>query len=265
MKNDTYTRMLGGAAAGLLLAFCSTAQAAGTVRVSTMSNGGKRVLANIDFTGAGNLRASSVFHGRPVLVVRDGQAFALTGGGEKALASAAMAEAANVVRPNTGDEVIGKLISLKNTGRKESRAGLVCDVYEMSFYDRDGRRRIEQIAVSNDPRARELTSLWKSINDALLPGAIPDAGDLQQHLQANGLGLLRFSYRYQVDRLEEAVRLPPVQAFRADPAAVAVAPDPAALAAQQAAPIPTIQETAAPYVPRRRFTQGSLIGLLTGN
>jgi hypothetical protein len=261
MKTATCSTLIGIVTGFALVA--GSAHAAGTIRVSTMSNEGKRVLANIDFTGPGNLRASAVFHGRPVLVLRDGEAFALAGGNEQRLNSAAMAAAANIVRPNTGDEVIGKLISLKNTGRKETRAGFECDVYEMSFYDRDGRRRLEQIAVSSDPRARELTDLWKSLNDALLPGAIDEAGDLQKHLRANGLGLLRFSYRYQVDRIEEAVRLPPVQAFRAPPTTPAYAPDPAALAGQQAAAVPAVQELT-PYQRVRKFTQGSLLDFLFG-
>lgn len=267
MKNAPKIAARIGLAAVVALACCTTVQAAGTARVSTMSGSGKRVLANVDFTGPGNLRASAVMHSRPALVLRDGQAYALIGGDERPLANSTSADDANVVRPNTGDEVIGTLISLKNTGRKESRAGIPCDIYEMSFYDRDGRRRVEQIAVSNDPRAREMTDLWKSINDALLPGRIAEAGDLQKQLQANGLGLMRFSFRYQVDKLDQAVRLPPVRALAPSPEmAMASAPGPAYPSQQQAVaaqPVPTIQETPV-YERVRKFTQGSIFGSLFG-
>lgn len=248
---------------GALLAFgvCSAASAAGTARVSTMSSSGKRVVANLDFTSAGNLRASGVLAGRSTLVLRDGRAYALVGGGEQPIVNVTQAEASGITVPNTGDAEIVNLISLKSTGRQETRAGLNGDIYDVTFFDRSGKRRIEQIVVSSDPRARELTDLWKSVNDTLLAGAIPEAGDLQKQLQANGLGLLRFSHRYQVDRLDYAVNLPPVQAYA--PTAAPVAP---LVPAQQVSAI------AAPVAPAaddwmsrvRNFTQGSVFGTLFG-
>lgn len=264
MKVESLSVGLGSLVAVLALGVCSVASAAGTARISTMSSSGKRVLANVDFTGPGNLRASAVLHGQPTLIMRDGKAYVQVGLDEQPLADLAAADYAGVTRPNAGDETIATLISLKNTGRKETRAGFNCDIYDMNFYDRTGRRRAEQIAVSNDPRARELTDLWKSVNDALLPNAIPEVGDLQKQLQANGLGLMRFSFRYQVDRLDYAVRLPPVQAF----APQGDAPPPgltgAGLSQQQASaqPVPVIQESLGARV--RKFTQGSILGFLAG-
>lgn len=249
------------------LTFCvsTVASAAGTARVSTMSSSGKRVLANIDFTSAANFRASAVLGGRPTLVVRDGRAYALVGDSEQPVTAAAQADALGLTRPNTGDEQIVNLVSIKATGRQESRAGFNGDIYDITFFDRSGRRRIEQIVVSSDPRARELTDLWRSVNDALLSNSIPQAGDLQKQLQANGLGLLRFSHRYQVDRLDEAVRLPSVTAYAPAPGApvAPLGPVPPAMAtADTVAPVAVPEDS---FLWRlRRFTQGSIGGTLFG-
>jgi len=254
-----WVRLVFGAT--LALGICSAASASGTARVSTMSSSGKRVIANLDFTSAGNFRASAVLAGRPTLILREGRAYALVGGSEQPLSSMAQAEAAGITLPNTGDAQIVNLVSLKATGRKETRAGFDGDVYDVTFFDRGGRRRIEQIVVSSDPRARELTDLWKSVNDSLLSSAIADAGDLQKQLQANGLGLLRFSFRYQVDRMDYAVRLPPVQAYA--PTSGGVAPlVPATQVAAIAAPAAPVTDDWMSRI--RHYTQGSVIGTLFG-
>lgn len=250
----------------LALGVCESSLAAGTARVSTMSAAGKRVLTNLDFTSPGNLRATAVLQGGSVLVLRDGQAFAQTGDDERPLGTPDQVAAMGITLPNTGDAVVRELISLKNTGRKEERAGLVGDIYEMNFFDDQGRRRTEQIVVSNDPRARELTDLWASVNTALMPGVIPATGDLQRKLQDNGLGLLRFSHRYQVDRINYAVRLPPVQALapQGDLNSTGLSGASASTGtAGMAEPAPVLID--ASYVPRtRKFNQGSLFGALFG-
>ena len=224
----------------------SAAQAAGgSARVSTMSVSGKRVISTVEFLEPGTLRATPIGAAKGYLLVRNGKPMAVIGGAEQPLSDMGSADAAGVVRPNTGDEQISKLISLQNTGRKETRAGFLGEVYAITYLDRSGKKHVEELVVSSDPRARELTSLWRSVNQAFYGGAIqPEENDLQRQLESNGQGLLRFSYYYQVDSLSDAQ--PDLSRFSLAPPPAPVAPKPVLLSAQPYEPSSVISERAAP-------------------
>lgn len=256
MNKTAMIKGLNAAVCVAALGFSTAAAAGGTARVSTMSLSGKRVIANVDFVAPGNLRVAPLYGNGPTLMLRDGRAYSFYGANERPLTDLPGTNLAGVTRPNTGDEDIATLVSLKNTGKKENRAGFVCDLYQLKFYDRNGRRRNEPLAVSNDPHARELTEVWQSINQALMP-TLAENSDLQAQLHANGLGLLRFGYRYQVDSFEASTPLPPVNSTAAAPAAEAMP------GADLAMPtLPPAAETAASKT--RKHTQGSLLGLIFG-
>lgn len=247
-------------AVALLLGLSCGAASAAAVNVSTLSASGKRVIARVELPAPGELRATPLYSNGPALVLRAGSVTAEGRDGTRVLSGIAEADQSGVTRPNTGDEEIANLVSLRKTGRKEMRAGFEGEMYDVTFFDRAGRRRVETVVVSSDPRAVALSAAWTSLNQAL--GAnLPESADLQGQLQANGLGLLRFGYRYQVDSYSETLPQPPPAPVVAAVAAplVEAAPEPVL----EAPPAP-VEEAPVPAEPPKKRKQGNLFGLLFG-
>lgn len=96
---------------------------------------------------------------------------------------------------NPGDLAV-KVISLKNTGKKETVAGIEGKVYELYFEDENGETRTEDLVLSTDRRARELRDalflMMSTLAKHMSMGDPANAKDMLNRLEDLDSGILRF-------------------------------------------------------------------------
>lgn len=180
----------------LIAAALSAASLSAQAAVAVVSSKG-RAASTVEYTMPGTVRYNP--EGAPsYMVVRGGKAYSIPTG-TKASTAVVTLDAADVagLRPMAVDPAITSLQALRNTGKAEMR-GLPGTVYLLDYQDASGARHTVEVVLSRDPRARELTDVWRSIDRAVSGTGAP-VGGLYDQLIANGLGLLRFGERSQVE------------------------------------------------------------------
>ncbi|MGQ7247446.1 hypothetical protein ACUN9Y_08920 [Halomonas sp. V046] len=97
--------------------------------------------------------------------------------------------------------------SLTASGEHETVAGVEGDVYVLDWVNQDGEARQDRLVLTEDPRARELMTVFDRYQQTLTGNRDPVAALIKER----GLGILRFSDRFQVSSLSSVT--PPAAAF----------------------------------------------------
>lgn len=179
----------------LIAAVLSAASLPAQAAVAVVSSKG-RAASTVEYTMPGTVRYNPEGAAN-YLVVRGGRGYSIPTGNQASTAVSLVAADEAGLRPMAVDPSIVTLFALRNTGKAEMR-GLPGTVYLLDYQDASGARRTVELVLSRDPRARELTDVWRSIDRALSGTGAP-VGGLYDQLIANGLGLLRFGERSRVE------------------------------------------------------------------
>lgn len=99
---------------------------------------------------------------------------------------------ADAATPST---VEGKLISMKSTGRSETVAGIVGEIYEVRFIDHNGEEQNSELVLSSDRRAIELQRAMFNMARNMAKAANKDvkgSEEMERKLEDMNKGTLRF-------------------------------------------------------------------------
>ncbi|HEY0973219.1 MAG TPA: hypothetical protein VGE57_01855 [Solimonas sp.] len=203
------------AVAGLLAALLlpTLAPAAGTATIEAGPEG-KRKRAMLEYRGDQLRLETQVRDGLPVVLLqRDGSLYILANDlvldAEQAMALLGQ----QVPIPTVGPLDFSRFIALEPTPRTELHAGIGGKVYLLRYADRAGEARAEEMVMSTDPRAVELSRALLAVGDTLRRStevpAVPDEARLRAALQ--GQGVLRFGRDFRV--LALSAQSPPPARF----------------------------------------------------
>ncbi len=100
--------------------------------------------------------------------------------------------------PSGDDTLRQEFISAKATGKKETVAGFVGEVYELSWKDKDGVHTAKSV-LSKDPAVVEYSNAWMKLaeNMAKSMGQKVD-NSIGRYLEKQGLGILKMGDDFQV-------------------------------------------------------------------
>jgi hypothetical protein len=103
-----------------------------------------------------------------------------------------------------GEDDMVEFVSLTDTGADETVAGISGDVYEITFVDGNGNTSTESLVLSNDARAREMTTAFMSVSQTMAAAMQqqPPEGYGQLQDAMNNKGLLRFGASFRVAYFE---------------------------------------------------------------
>jgi hypothetical protein len=133
--------------------------------------------------------------------------------------------------PSSADDDVHELKDLRATGRSETVAGLRGEVYELVYLDDQGRTRREEIVLSNDPLAYELSQAMQAYARLIVEAmdkTVPQGRDqFAGRLRDQRVGMLRMG---EFMRAVEVSRTAPAAARLALPAEPMALPDLSGLA-----------------------------------
>src|SRR5690606_24583351 len=104
-------------------------------------------------------------------------------------------------QPATASDDIKRFVDLKATKRNESVAGFQGTIYELTYVDRAGRSHTEEMVLTTNKQIAELTRSVGRVAAAFQRDAGVDnvgARELLQTLESRGLGLLRYTDKFQL-------------------------------------------------------------------
>ncbi|WP_144389489.1 hypothetical protein [Pigmentiphaga sp. NML080357] len=197
-------------AAAALFCLPLVAHAAGTAKLAGLDDRGRPFSASVEYAGD-NLRAASPQSPNGYLLARGEKIYAVT----RVNGQQVVMEAADLMRmagslmpsPTAALEQVSAIVSLQPTSRRETVAGLGGTVYVLTYEDGQRRRRTEELVLTSEPAASELTAAALKLGRSLaaLAGTLLPAGadDLARRLQNDRLGLLRFGDRFRVEALDD--------------------------------------------------------------
>lgn len=89
-----------------------------------------------------------------------------------------------------------EFVGLENTGRKETVAGIVGEVYVLTTRDDSGSEQTDEIVLSSDPRAREFLNamylMVDTLKDAASQQTLAHSKEIKVALDKMDAGILRF-------------------------------------------------------------------------
>jgi len=189
-----------GAAPGLL---------AGTATLSSADGGSATFEYNATMLRIGGADAEGYS------VLRDGSLYVVStaGGAPMVMDAGAMLKSLGGMGNQIGadaapNELAAEFISLDDTGRRETVAGVPGEVYTLRFRDDTGSEQSEEVVLSDDPRAREFRdALFLMLSVVATLGAseapAPDAS-IQARLMDIDKGILRFGDQMRVTAIDGA-------------------------------------------------------------
>lgn len=149
--------------------------------------------------GAGAVRLQSPELGGGYLLLRDGQAYLVTGG--QALS---MAGSLSALLGRAGERPLDRFVGIEDSGRRETIAGLPGELYRIQLRDPENRPRSAEAVLSDAPEARELTRALESLGRTFAAGKArnPVFGYAEQLAATVGSrGVLRYGSDYLVQEL----------------------------------------------------------------
>ena len=183
--------------------------AGGTANLTARDEQGKQLTATVEFVGTSRLRVTSPNQPGAYMIARDGKVYNIA----KIQGRTVVMEAKDLMRmagnmmpsPTAAIEQVNSVVSLTPTSAKETVAGINGTVYKLTYEDGQRRTRTEDLVLAKDARATEFTSAAVHFGKTLAAasGAIipPGADDLVARIQRDGLGLLRFGNRIEINSL----------------------------------------------------------------
>mgnify|MGYP003632751187 CR=1 FL=1 len=118
--------------------------------------GGQTTSVQLEYSGSKYLRMNIPEQQDSYLLVRDGRAYSV-GVQEGQAYVMDLQSLPNVGFASVGTSEVGAVSDLKNTGRVETVAGVRGEVWLLTYSDANGAIRTDELVLSSDARARELT------------------------------------------------------------------------------------------------------------
>ncbi len=178
-----------------------SAWAGGTAVLKSDADGRSQTM-RVDYLGD-KLRFDVDGEAQTHMVMRDGKMYAVTG--QTVIDMSGMAQmfgqqaAAN---PGEMGSDVERLIGLHATGRTETVAGLRGEVHVLEYVDAKGKKRTEEVVLSNNARAWELTQAMERMARTFSASAGVDKrpGETELWKQLNGkrAGVLRYGSQMTV-------------------------------------------------------------------
>lgn len=209
-------RRLWAVLGGAMLLAPVLAWAAGGSAVMESGSGEDRTQVSIEYDGKGKLRMGAQGQGQGqgqgYSVLRDGKFYVVVpqeGGAPMVLdAGAAMQMMGGMVQqmaqtPDVGPANMSGFVSLVDTGRGETVAGVKGSVHVLTYDDENGKRQTEEVVLSSDARARELTTAMTQMGlqmaQAMGQNAAVDADAIRLVEKAyGGKGVLRYGAEFRI-------------------------------------------------------------------
>ena len=192
--------------AAVAAGFASLLVAVGTQAGSATIDAGDGSTATFEYRDD-MLRINNSVDASSYAVVRDGSLYtvSLNNGQPMVIDAGAMMKgmgAMDLPAPTTTSDLDGTLISLEDTGRNETVAGIEGDVYQVRFEDASGMERSETLVLSTDKRVLEFNDAMLqmvSVAAELASTEVQEQGqDFQNRLQELNAGVLRFGDQMQI-------------------------------------------------------------------
>jgi len=210
----TFTRKLAGLTAGAALVAAQGA-AAGSATVD--AGNGNSVTFEYNDT---MLRINNSIDANSYAVMRDGTMFTVAiaegmpivmdaGAMMKSMGNMPGMEAINL--PTDAGDLDGRVVSLKDTGRDETVAGIMGDLYELTVEDDNGQQRTETLVLSTDKRVlefRDAMLLMVDMTASISPQQGMDEAreqgkELEARLRGLNAGVLRIGDQMSVTAITD--------------------------------------------------------------
>ena len=200
---------------GLLLSvlLLPVAWAAGTATIEAGPEG-QRVQVVLEYRGVALRMETQTGNGLPVVLVhRDATLYILANNLVLDAQQAMRLLGQQVPLPAAGPVDFSRFIALEPTPRNEIHAGIAGKVHLLRYADSEGQVRVEEMVLSTDARAVELSRAILGITETArrsvdLP-TIPDEARMQAAI--SGKGVLRFGRDFRLLALD--ANPPPEQRF----------------------------------------------------
>lgn len=139
-------------------------------------------------------------------IVRDGKIYSIAGGMVIEI-SAVMGQLGQAMMQGTGTgpDKVGRFISLKNTGRTETVAGIKGEIHDIQYEDEDGQLVTEQMVLTRDKRAREMREALEMMATTLRTALQhPETAEEKKLAAAfSSYGMLRYGNDFRVISLTD--------------------------------------------------------------
>ena len=177
-----------------LLALNTSITLAGTATIESEGE-----LSQLEYSGQQYLRMGTDRDG--YMLHREGQLYIVSGdqGNETVIDASAAMQMFGSMMPEMGPSASG-VHSLRNTGRKETIAGINGEVWIVDYSDEDGRHQVEMV-LSKEAAVREMRDALTGFARSVIhtTGANPDqANEVFNALQKRGYGYLRIGNEMKV-------------------------------------------------------------------
>ena len=104
--------------------------------------------------------------------------------------------------PEIGPEHATKLLSMEETGRTETIAGIEGSVYEVTWQDANGKQHTDEAVLSDDETVASMSRAFMNFAKASDIGSETEDPDaIGKELRDRGLGVLRFTDGYRVEKI----------------------------------------------------------------
>ncbi|MFT3802566.1 MAG: hypothetical protein QM766_15280 [Burkholderiaceae bacterium] len=205
------------------------AWAGGSASLTTWDQRGEASTTQVDFDGARMRVDSSALPDGYLLMRGDDAKMVMPVGGAAAVVDlpALMKMLGPRARSLTeGTDSVREIVSLTDTGKRETVAGIAGSLYHLVYVDQTGQKMRAELVLSRDARVVELTrglhGLLTRMQQAAKVKLPPGAGKLEQTLESKQLGVLRYADRFLVTRLDGRT---PADARFALPSSTLAVPD----------------------------------------
>lgn len=191
---------------GLVLGLIAAqVQAAGTAVYGSDTSDGKHVSTQIEWSAPGEVRAEVIGQPNGYFLAKGGKPYAVAnvGGSLMAVDLLQMAQQANMKAPEGPSQSIAQFVSLTDTGRSETIAGITGSVNTLVYVDKGGVQHSEEVVLARDARLVELDRALYSIAESMSSLAQIPAGatKMRDQVGAQGKGTLRFGKQYKLESL----------------------------------------------------------------
>ncbi len=187
--------------AALLAALMGPAALAAGSAVVEGGDGTERHRANLEFSGD-KLRVETQGQAEGVMIVRDGAVYAVTNGMVIDMGSmmGMLGQQRGMQAPKSGPEDIVRYLGLDTAGRNETIAGVTGTVHVLRYEDGQGRVRSDELVLSKDSRARELSAALETMATTFQKsaGRNETPGEAKLRAEIKGQGVLRYGGQFRV-------------------------------------------------------------------
>ena len=173
---------------------------AGTASAGTATIMNGKDATTIEYAGD-KLRMNTDDEG--YMVIRDGRMYVVTDG--TVMDASSMMGMFGAAIPAPGPSA-AKVEKLSNTGRTETIAGILGEIWEIRYIDDDGKAKTSEVVLSGDARAREFQAALGLMTRTLLNAAGKDtrgADVMLREFESRKRGMLRMDDEFRVSALTD--------------------------------------------------------------